>query len=100
MDSAVIVCRCEDVTFGEITECVDEDGIVDLAEAKRRLRLGMGMCQGRTCGLLLKRSLGTAAKGSLDRSFVVRPILLADMAAAQNSDETSAGDGGSGRNRV
>lgn len=98
MDSAVIVCRCEDVTFGEIAECADEDGIVDLAEAKRRLRLGMGICQGRTCGLLLKRSLGTAAKGSLDRSFVVRPILLADMAAAQYSDGSSVGEDGSWRN--
>ena len=38
-DDDVIVCRCEEVTKGEI---------------RRYLRTGMGLCQGLTCGKLVQ----------------------------------------------
>jgi NAD(P)H-nitrite reductase large subunit len=44
-----VVCRCEDVTMGEIRRAVFS-GADSLQALKRTLRLGMGMCQGRTCG--------------------------------------------------
>ena len=43
-----IICRCEDLTEKEILEAIKE-GYNTLEELKRKLRLGMGPCQGRTC---------------------------------------------------
>ena len=39
-----IVCRCEDVSFGEIKD------LEGFNKAKLQTRLGMGFCQGRVCG--------------------------------------------------
>jgi NAD(P)H-nitrite reductase large subunit len=43
-----IVCRCEDITAGNLRKAVDMGHNTPLA-LKRFLRLGMGPCQGRTC---------------------------------------------------
>lgn len=52
MDPAkVIVCRCENVTLEQLIKAIDE-GLDDLELLKRRLRIGMGPCQGATCLLL------------------------------------------------
>jgi bacterioferritin-associated ferredoxin len=50
------ICRCEDITEEEILEAI-RAGFQTLDELKRRLRLGMGPCQGRTCLLLAARLL-------------------------------------------
>jgi NAD(P)H-nitrite reductase large subunit len=50
-DDAVI-CRCEDVTFGELKRVVDR-GYTTPSSLKIAIRAGMGNCQGRTCGPLL-----------------------------------------------
>lgn len=44
-----IVCRCEEVTLGEIRKAVKQ-GAVSINDIKRRTRLAMGHCQGRFCG--------------------------------------------------
>jgi NAD(P)H-nitrite reductase large subunit len=49
-----IICRCEDVTYGQILKAIDE-GFTTLEEIKRMLRCGMGACQGRTCVRLISR---------------------------------------------
>lgn len=94
MTTDFIVCRCEDVTLEAVEDCVDETGTLDLAEAKRRLRIGMGVCQGRICGPLLDRCFESHAHGFLDRSPVLRPVRLSDI-ASQVSDGRSrvAGEG-------
>lgn len=51
-----IVCRCEDLTKEEIVEAIHE-GYTDLEELRRKLRIGMGPCQGRVCLPLVKRIL-------------------------------------------
>ena len=48
-----IVCRCEEVTQGEIRRAV-HDGLFTIAEIRRYLRCGMGLCQGQTCARLVK----------------------------------------------
>lgn len=53
-DDNTIICRCEEVTKGEIRRAV-YDGIFTLTEMRRYLRSGMGLCQGQTCGSLVKR---------------------------------------------
>ena len=43
-----VVCRCEEVTAGEIRKNVSE-GITEMSGVKRLTRTGMGLCQGRIC---------------------------------------------------
>ena len=55
-DDDIIVCRCEDVTLGEIREKIRE-GLTTTAELKRVLRVGMGPCRGKTCIPIVRREL-------------------------------------------
>jgi len=52
-DDDLIICRCEEVTKGEIRKAV-HDGIKTVSELRRYLRVGMGLCQGQTCTRLFK----------------------------------------------
>ena len=52
----MIVCRCEEVTVGEIKQAIKE-GARDITGVKRRVRAGMGLCQGRTCEKLVQQIL-------------------------------------------
>ena len=46
-----IVCRCENVTEAEIRQAIHRPaGARSLDAVKRRLRAGMGRCQGGFCG--------------------------------------------------
>jgi glycerol-3-phosphate dehydrogenase len=46
----VVVCRCEQVTKGEILDAVNNVlGVVSLDAVKKRVRPGMGRCQGGFC---------------------------------------------------
>lgn len=51
-DSETILCRCEDVKLAEV------QGHADWRSAKLHTRLGMGACQGRTCGPICQHLLG------------------------------------------
>jgi glycerol-3-phosphate dehydrogenase len=58
-----IVCRCESITEGEIVDAIHRHaGATTLDGVKRRLRPGMGRCQGGFCGPrvveILARELG------------------------------------------
>ena len=63
-DDDMIVCRCEEITKGEIRRAV-HDGMFTLTEIRRYLRTGMGLCQGQTCTKLVK--------GIVSRELGVRP---------------------------
>ncbi|WP_411680152.1 (2Fe-2S)-binding protein [Clostridium thailandense] len=62
-DDNMIICRCEEITKGEIRKAV-HDGMFTITEIRRYLRTGMGLCQGQTCGKLVKgivaRELGVS----------------------------------------
>ena len=53
-DDDMIICRCEEITKGEIRRAVYE-GMHTVEELRRYIRNGMGLCQGKTCGRLVKR---------------------------------------------
>ena len=55
-DDDMIVCRCEEVTLGQIKEAIRQ-GARDVTGVKRRTRAGMGLCQGRTCEKLVQAIL-------------------------------------------
>ncbi|GAA1589441.1 NAD(P)/FAD-dependent oxidoreductase [Leucobacter aridicollis] len=44
------VCRCEEVSYGELGQAHDELAADDLRTEKGLTRAGMGWCQGRVCG--------------------------------------------------
>ena len=48
MKKNTIVCRCEDITVEEVEKAIDE-GYTDIEELRKKLRIGMGPCQGRVC---------------------------------------------------
>lgn len=62
-DDDMLICRCEEITKGEIRKAV-HDGMWTLTEIRRYLRTGMGLCQGQTCAKLVKgivaRELGVS----------------------------------------
>lgn len=53
-DDDLIICRCEEITKGEIRKAI-HDGMFTLNMVKRYLRPGMGLCQGQTCGIHVRR---------------------------------------------
>jgi len=55
-DDSMVICRCEEVTKGEIRRAI-YDGLLTVTEIRRFLRSGMGLCQGRTCGKLVRSVL-------------------------------------------
>jgi bacterioferritin-associated ferredoxin len=73
----VIMCRCEDVTLKQIHDLMDQ-GYTTYEDLKRLLRVGMGPCQGNTCGHLIQRELATYLKKPIDEIPVhkVRPLLM------------------------
>ncbi|HEV7268638.1 MAG TPA: FAD-dependent oxidoreductase [Falsiroseomonas sp.] len=91
-DAATVVCRCEEVTKGEIDAALT-DGAPSLAELKRRTRCGMGRCQGRYCAPLLAEHLAEMQGRPLDGFSLfaprapVKPLAIADIVAL--SDRTS-----------
>lgn len=52
-DDNTLVCRCEEVTKGEIRRAVHE-GMLTMEEMRRFLRNGMGLCQGQTCERMVR----------------------------------------------
>jgi NAD(P)H-nitrite reductase large subunit len=85
-DESTVVCRCEEVTKGEIDAAL-ADGAPALGELKRRTRCGMGRCQGRGCGQLLAEHLAATQGRPLDNFALfaprapVKPIAIADIVA-------------------
>ncbi|HWJ73090.1 MAG TPA: FAD-dependent oxidoreductase [Kaistia sp.] len=68
-DEDTIICRCENVTAGQIA-AIRASGVRDLGSLKRQTRLGMGRCQGRYCAgealrLLRDGDLSTASPADL-----------------------------------
>lgn len=93
-DDDLIICRCEEVTKGEIRKAVHE-GMVTLTEIRRYLRTGMGLCQGQTCGKLVKnivaRELGIAPN-ELDSAVSRAPARPVEMRVLANEIITGGED--------
>jgi thioredoxin reductase/bacterioferritin-associated ferredoxin len=83
-----IVCRCEGITAGEIRRAIRE-GTLNLNDIKKRIRTGMGYCQGTNCmpvvAAILTREYG--AKPETIEMMTTRPparpiplsLLMGDM---------------------
>ncbi|MBO6900430.1 MAG: FAD-dependent oxidoreductase [Rhizobiaceae bacterium] len=79
-----IVCRCEEVSRGDILSALEE-GYHTAASIKQRTRLGMGHCQGRYCGTILSALLEQNGHEVDDHSgfaprFPVKPVPIGSLA--------------------
>lgn len=54
MDNDVLICRCQEITRQEIIDAI-KDGATTVDGVKRRVRAGMGLCQGKTCERLVAK---------------------------------------------
>jgi NADPH-dependent 2,4-dienoyl-CoA reductase/sulfur reductase-like enzyme len=86
-----IVCRCEEVTAGEVRAAAREcAGAVTLDALKVWTRIGQGPCQGRMCGPIVGRLIAAEAGCSPEAigAFGVRPparpLPLGALAALQH----------------
>jgi NAD(P)H-nitrite reductase large subunit len=72
-----IVCRCEDISEEDVIKAIDE-GYTDIEELRKKLRIGMGPCQGRVCIQLVARILErkTGTKISKIPLPTVRPPIV------------------------
>lgn len=52
MDTNTIICRCQDITYGEILQAIS-DGAETVSGVKKRVGSGMGICQGKYCEKLI-----------------------------------------------
>ena len=85
-----MICRCEQVSEGEIIEAVTRPlGAVSLAGIKRRTRAGMGRCQSGFCAPRVMEILERERKESVD--VVVIGGGPAGMAAAIAAKEETGG---------
>lgn len=80
-----IVCRCEEITVGEIKKAILE-GARDVVGVKRRVRAGMGLCQGRTCEKMVQQILAEELKipvveaGTSSARPPIRPVTFGELA--------------------
>ena len=56
MKNRAIICRCEDISEEDVIEAID-NGYTDIEELRKKLRIGMGPCQGRVCLQIVKKIL-------------------------------------------
>lgn len=84
-DDDLVICRCEEITKGEIKDCI-RNGMQTLNGIKRVTRAGMGLCQGQTCQRLVaqilvqERGLSLAEIDPTTARGPVRPLRLAVLA--------------------
>ena len=84
-DDDTTICRCEEVTVGDIRRVI-ADGVTEINEIKRLTRMGMGRCQGRMCAPAVQELIArdTAAEpasvGCLHQRSPVKPVPLRVLA--------------------
>ena len=79
----LVICRCEEITAGQLRQCVSDTGAREMNRLKALTRVGMGRCQGRTCGVAAAEILAHAcalppdAVGRLRGQAPIKPLPLA-----------------------
>lgn len=85
-----IVCRCENVTAREVTAAVRE-GCTGPNQVQAFLRCGIGLCQGRDCGLAVteiiarERGVPPSKIGRFRARFPAHPLTLGQLAMLPSS---------------
>lgn len=87
----LVVCRCEHITAGQLRETVRESGADEMNRLKALTRVGMGRCQGRSCGVAAAEILAQATGQPVERvgrlrgQAPIKPIPIHLQAACQTT---------------
>ncbi|MBP0446313.1 FAD-dependent oxidoreductase [Roseomonas sp. SSH11] len=90
-DDATIICRCEEVTAGQV-RLAARLGATGPNQVKAYLRAGMGPCQGRMCGgtvaavIAEERGIPIAEAGALRPRAPFKPLTVGELAALPPGD--------------
>lgn len=93
-DDDLIICRCEEITKGEIKEAIRK-GARTLTMVKKLTRSGMGLCKGKTCSKLIQTIIAQETGiplGSIDfdvQRSPLRPLKVGTIANFQEEDLVS-----------
>ncbi len=85
-----LLCRCEEITVGDVRATATALGAEEVNRAKAFSRAGMGRCQGRFCGsasqeiLSAQRNLPLESAGRLRGQAPVKPLPVSVVIGAQN----------------
>jgi len=88
----MIICRCQEVTLKEIVQAIAE-GATTVNEIKRRTRAGMGLCQGKSCSILVRKILAEHTGQKFAKVMPgtsrppVRPIALSTLASLEDDTD-------------
>jgi NADPH-dependent 2,4-dienoyl-CoA reductase/sulfur reductase-like enzyme len=80
-----LICRCEDVTRGQIADAVAA-GYTEIGPLKMSTRAGMGLCQGRSCTPAIQHTLAALTGLPIEQiglptsRIPIRPVPLGAMA--------------------
>jgi NADPH-dependent 2,4-dienoyl-CoA reductase/sulfur reductase-like enzyme len=94
-DDATVICRCEEVTAGDIRRYA-KLGCLGPNQTKAFGRAGMGLCQGRYCGLTVTALLAEANGQTPDQTGYYRirpplkPVTLGELAAMDTASPEAA----------
>ena len=89
----MLICRCEEITAGQLRHSVSQDGTREINRLKALTRVGMGRCQGRICSaaaaeILAQASAQTLAEvGRLRGQAPIKPIPVSAALAAKPSGD-------------
>ncbi|MGH6638153.1 MAG: FAD-dependent oxidoreductase [Polaromonas sp.] len=84
----LVICRCEEITAGQLRQCASDTGAREMNRLKALTRVGMGRCQGRTCGVAAAEilahacAMGPDAVGRLRGQAPIKPLPFAVMVQA------------------
>jgi NAD(P)H-nitrite reductase large subunit len=87
-DRDLEICRCEEITKGEILEAV-ERGATTMWQVRRLTRCGLGLCQSRSCGRISARIVAEALDKPLEEVLVpsyrppVQPVQIDVLASGK-----------------
>lgn len=93
-DDDIIICRCEEITKGEIREAIRK-GATTVTMVKKLTRAGMGLCKGKTCSKLIQAIIAEEtgipiSKVDFDvQRTPLRPIKVGTLANYEEEDLVS-----------
>lgn len=92
VDDATVVCRCEEVTAGQVRDASKRLGVTGPNQMKAFLRCGMGPCQGRLCGPTVVELIAQVRGAKLSEVGYyrlrppVKPLTLGELAVLPHGD--------------
>ena len=93
LDQSTVICRCEEITVGDVENALAQ-GAETFDDVKRLTRVGMGICQGKTCGRIISELIAISKNKAIADIPVsrlrmpLRPILMGVLARSDSDSST------------